>query len=101
MAEYKLIEDTSNDAVANPADGAAEKRQAELPGVESVSILSAMETTAEPIVEERRGEPIATAFNKAEASVAVASGQETAPAPAPEIVAPAPTPSAPSSAPAP
>ena len=91
MAEYKPIEDTSNDAVANPADGAAEKRQAELPGVESVSILSAMETTAEPIVEERRGEPIATAFNKAEASVAVASGQETAPAPVPEIVAPAPT----------
>lgn len=62
MAEDKPIEDTSSDAVANPADGAAEKRQAEmeLSAVESVSISPATET-AERI------------------------------APAPEIVAPAPT----------
>lgn len=62
MAEDKPIEDTSSDAVAHPADGAAEKRQAEmeLSAVESVSISPATET-AERI------------------------------APAPEIVAPAPT----------
>jgi hypothetical protein len=39
---------TSSDAVANPADGAAEEGQAgiELPAVESVSSSSATETAA-------------------------------------------------------
>jgi hypothetical protein len=88
MAEDKPIEDTSSDAVANPADGAADARQAELPVVKSVSILVG-KMAAEPIVEERRGEPIATAFHKAESSAAVASGHETPSTPVPEIVAPA------------
>jgi hypothetical protein len=62
MAERKPIEDTSSDAVANPADSAADERRAEieLPAVVSVPISPATET-AEPI------------------------------APGPEIVAPAPT----------
>jgi hypothetical protein len=93
MAERKVIDDTSCDAVANPALGAAEERQAEteLPAVESVSSSSATKTADEPIVGEGPVEPIAAAFNEADSSVAVASREETSPAPAPEIVAPAPT----------
>ena len=50
MAERKPIEDTSSDAVANPADSAAEEGQTEieLPAVESVLISPATETV-EPI----------------------------------------------------
>ena len=90
MAERKVIDDTSRDAVANPAVGAAEERQAEteLPAVESVSSSSATKTAAEPIVGEGPVEPIAAAFNEPDSSVA---REETSPAPAPEIVAPAPT----------
>jgi hypothetical protein len=62
-----------------------------LRAVESVSISSATETTAEPIVRERPAEPIAAAFNEADSFVAVASAQETAPTPAPEIATTAPT----------
>ena len=93
MAERKVIDDTSCDAVANPALGAAEERQAEteLPAVESVSSSSATKTADEPIVGEGPVEPIAAAFNEADSSVAVASREETAPAASPEIVAPAPT----------
>jgi hypothetical protein len=94
MAERKVIEDTSCDAVANPTVGGAEEGQAEteLPAVESVSSSSATETAAEPIVGEGPADPIAAAFNEADLSaVAVASREETAPAAAPEIVAPAPT----------
>ena len=92
MAERKVIEDTSCDAVANPAVGAAEEGQAEteLPAIESVSSSSATKTAAEPIVGEGPVDPIAAAFNEANSSVAVANREETSPAPAPEIVAPAP-----------
>ena len=93
MAERKAIEDTSSDAVANPADGAAEEGQAgiELPAVESASSSSAPEIATQPIVGERPAEPITAACNEADLSVAAASGHETAPAPAPEIIALTPT----------